>query len=127
MATQTIEIEVYEARDGSLRINIGGASYALLDRYGVQACDRAGELPGEELEPRQLAQVRRGDYGPVAQAWAAAHDEREIVPRFAYRGIMNALGDHAEVSPAFNPHPAPPGTARGRFLLGATRRWAATG
>lgn len=98
-----MEWELYQTTGGSLRINIGSASYAFLDHNGDPARDRTGELPGVELAPRQLAFARQGDYGPVAQAWAAAHDERGIVPRFAYRGIMNELGDHAEVSPAFNP------------------------
>lgn len=110
MAT-TVEYEVYEARDGSVWVNIGEASYAFLDRNGDPARARDGELPGVELDRRQLAAVRLGDYGPVAQAWAAAHDARGIVPRFAYRGIVNALGDHAEVSPAFNPRPRDYGRA----------------
>lgn len=107
----TVDYEVYRTRDGSLRLNIGDASYAFLDRNGAPARDISGDLPGVELAGRQLAFARQGDYGPVAQAWAAAHDARGIVPRFAYRGIVNALGDHAEVSPAFNPRPRDYGRA----------------
>lgn len=87
--------EIYETTGGHKRVNIAGQSYALTLING-----------GSELEPRQYAQARAGDYGMVVRAYAEAAESIGIVPRFAWEGIINALGDHASVSPPHNPKEA---------------------
>lgn len=98
-----MEWEQYQTTDGRMRVNIGNSSYALLDKDNQLQRDTRGDLPGAELDPRQLGFVFAGQYGPVAQAWAVLCRDLGLPLRFAWSGVVNALGDHAEVSPAFKP------------------------
>jgi hypothetical protein len=86
-----MEYEIYTTTNGNTRVNIGEGSYAI------------GGDGGVELEGRQYQQVLRGDYGEVVQAFALAAQECGITPRFAWRGVINSMGDHGNVLPPYNP------------------------
>lgn len=94
MSTQTkMEYEIIEPGSGDPaagpkhpRVRIDGAVYPLR------------VTGGSELEPRQLRQVERGDYGALPQAYLAAAREAGIPPLFGWSGVVNAMGDHGSVS-----------------------------
>lgn len=98
-----MEWEQYQTTGGRTRVNIGESSYALLDENGQIQHDTRGELPGAELDTRQLGFVFAGKYGPVAQAWAILCRDLGLPLRFAWEGVINELGDHNSVAPAFKP------------------------
>lgn len=98
-----VDYEIYRTPNGATRVNIAGRSYALTGKDGGWVRLSTGDLPGDTLAPRQLAQVANGAYGPVARAWLQACQAAGLEPRFAWRGITNSLGDHNSVTPAFNP------------------------
>lgn len=85
---------IYRSKTGRLRVNIGGSSFQL-----PPTCPP----PSTQLAPRQLVQVVAGEYGSVAQEYYRACVKRGLPPSFAWRGILNEFGDHAEVSPMYAP------------------------
>jgi len=59
-----------------------------------------GQIPG-----RQLAQIAQGDYGDLVREIYEAQEQVAAPHRFAWRGIINSLGDFSEVLPPTNPTP----------------------
>jgi hypothetical protein len=58
---------------------------------------------GEVLPPRQLAQIAHGDYGQLVKEIYEAQKSEGLPHRFAWRGIVNSLGDFNEVLPPTRP------------------------
>lgn len=94
-----MDYEIYKTAQNRMRVNIGSVSYALLHHDGATtSADCGGEIDG-----RQVGFVLSGGYGEVVQAWARAAQEVGAPLRFAWRGVINSLGDHASVSPPWKP------------------------
>lgn len=89
--------ELYVSETGQIRANIGDWSYPVLNADQTPPTTIHGVLPGEEVTPRTLAQIQRGDYGEDVQAWEALHAAMNLTPRFAPQGVINSLGDHNSV------------------------------
>ena len=89
--------ELYASETGQIRANIGSRSYPFLNADQTHPTTIHGDIPGEEVSARVLAQIQRGDYGEDAQAWEALHAAMNLTPRFATQGVINALGDHNSV------------------------------
>jgi hypothetical protein len=58
---------------------------------------------GAVLPERQQTQVARGEYGPLVKGIFEAQTACGAEHRFAWRGIINALGDFEEVLPPTKP------------------------
>lgn len=67
-------------------------------KYLISHPQHGAEVPGH-----QLAQIARGDYGELAQEVYGAQEVENFPHRFAYQGIINSLGDFAQVLPPTNP------------------------
>lgn len=67
-------------------------------KYLISHPEHGAEVPG-----RQLAQIARGDYGELVQEIYEAQEVENLPHRFAYQGIINSLGDFAQVLPPTAP------------------------
>lgn len=61
---------------------------------------------GDKIPGRQADHCLRGRYGPLVQAIAEAQLALGLPIRMAWRGVVNSLGDYAEVFPPTLPVPA---------------------
>jgi len=60
---------------------------------------RLGLPHGEIVEGRQLAQIGRGEYGELPKRIYEAQAANGLPHRFAWRSVINAIGDFSEVMP----------------------------
>ncbi len=81
------EREIYTDTQGRKRVNIGHASYTL-------------EVPEGEVNQFNVGD-RHESYcssDPLLHAWLLAAQEVGVPARYAWHGVMSALGDHGSVS-----------------------------
>jgi len=88
------QYEIYVAVDGRRRVNIGDASYAL-------------EVPSGSPNQHNVAAPWRGDIAmardETLRLWLTAAVEVGVPLRYAWRGIINSLGQPAEEMPPWKP------------------------
>ena len=88
------DYEIYMAVDGRRRVNIGNASYPL-------------EVPSGSPNQYNVAAPWRGDIAmardETLRLWLTAAAEVGVPLRYAWRGIINSLGQPAEEMPPWKP------------------------